>query len=184
MANLTVAEKNHWRDRIQARIDRRIEAIAAGDPGLMEQVRHEARGRALESLGLAEFQRELDEIAARRAELDGRDRRIRKEMLAAVRGVSADDLDGYSYVHDHPEIRAAITKRQAEHEEELLATHDLGRQVLRLRAEKEDLLDVIWLATSPAQVRQLWTKVAELLGEESTQLEREAMAIKPAGEEG
>jgi hypothetical protein len=184
MADLTVAEKTHWRDRIQARIDRRIEAITAGDPGLMDRVRHEARGRALESLGLAALQLELDEIAARRAELDRRDAQIRKEMLASVRGVAVDDLDCYSRVHDHPEIRAAITKRQAVHEEELLAGHELGRQVLRLRAEKENLLDVIWLATSPSQVRQLWTKVAELLDDEPTQLEREAMSIKPAGEEG
>ena len=62
--------------------------------------------------------------------------------------------------------------------------HELGRQVLKLRAEKENLLDVIWLATSSRQVRQLWTKVAELLGEEPTHLEREALSIPPAGEEG
>jgi hypothetical protein len=105
-------------------------------------------------------------------------------MLASVRGVSVDDLDCYTRVHDHPEIKAAITKRQAVHEDELLAGHELGRQVLKLRAERENLLDVIWLATSPGQVRQLWTRVAELLGEEPTHLEREALSIKPAGEEG
>jgi hypothetical protein len=184
MANLTVAEKTHWRDRIQARIDRRIEAITAGEPGLMERVKHEARGRALQSLGLAGSQQELDKIAARRAELDRRDTQIRKEMLAAVRGVSVDDLDCYTRVHDHPEIKAAIAKRQVVHEEELLAGHELGRQVLKLRAERENLLNVIWLATSPGQVRQLWQKVAELLGEEPTHIEREAMSIKPSGEEG
>jgi hypothetical protein len=184
MANLTVAEKTHWRDRIQARIDRRIEAITAAEPGLNERIKQEARGRAVASLGLAGLQEELDRIAARRVELDERDRQIRKEMLARVRGVSIDDLNCYSHIHDHPEIRAAIGKRQARHEDELLAGHELGRQVLRLRAEKEDLLDVIWLATSPTQVRQLWTKVAELLGEEPTHLEREALSIPPAGEEG
>jgi hypothetical protein len=184
MANLTVAEKTHWRDRIQARIDRRIEAITAAEPGLIERLKHEARGRALESLGLTGFQQELDEIAARRAEVDRRDTQIRKEMLACVRGVAVDDLDCYSRVHDHPEIKAAISKRQAVHEEELLAGLELGRQVLRLRGEKENLLDVIWLATSPTQVRQLWTKVAELLGDEPTQLEREALSIPLNGEEG
>jgi hypothetical protein len=184
MANLTVAEKTHWRDRIQARIDRRIEAITAGDPGLMERIRQEARGRALGSLGLAGSQEELDRIARQRAELDRRDAQVRTEMLARVRGVSADDLDGYSRIHDHPEIRAAIGKRQALHEEEILAGNELGRQVLRLRAEREDLLDAIWLATSPSQIRAFWQKVAELLGEEPTRLERDALSIPPAGEEG
>jgi hypothetical protein len=183
MANLTVAEKTHWRDRIQARIDRRIEAITAGEPGLVERIKQEARVRAVASLGLAEFQDELDRIATQRVELDRRDTQIRTEMLARVRGVSADDVDCYSRIHDHPEIRAAITRRQSLHEEELLAGNELGRQVLKLRAERENLLDVIWLATSPAQVRQLWTKVAELLGEEPTRLEREALSIPPAGEE-
>jgi hypothetical protein len=115
---------------------------------------------------------------------DRRDAQVRKEMLARVRGVPADELDGYSRVHDHPEIRAAIEKRRAVHEEELLAGHELGRQMIRLRAERENLLDVIWLATSPTQVRQLWRKVTELLGEVPTRLERDALSIPPAGEEG
>ena len=181
--SLTVAEKTHWRDRIQIRIDLRIEAITAGDPGFMERIRQEARSRALESLGLAPYQEELDRIACRRAELDRRDAQVRKEMLARVRGVSADDLDGYSRVHDHPEIRAAIDRRRLVHEKELLAGHDPGRQVLRLRAEKERLLDTVWLACSPAQVRQLWASVNAMLGEEPTALEREALSIPPAGEE-
>ena len=180
MANLTVAEKNRWRERIQARIDRKVEQITAGEPGLIERIRHEARGRALESLGLAAFQDELDRIAAQRAELDRRDRQVRREMLARVRGVSAEELDGYSRIHDHPEIRAAIDRRRALHEEELLAGHELGRQVLRLRAERENLLDSIWLATSPAQIRSFWQKVGELLGDEPTDLERAALAIPPA----
>jgi hypothetical protein len=184
MANLTVAEKMHWRDRIQARLDRRIEAITAADPGFLERIRQQAKGRALDSLGLAGFQEELDRIAGQRVELDRRDTQVRKEMLARVRGVSADDLDGYSRVHDHPEIRAAIDRRRSLHEEELLAAHELGRQVLRLRAERENLLDAIWLATSPSQVRTFWQRVGELLGEEPTRLEREALSIPPAGEEG
>ena len=54
---------------------------------------------------------------------------------------------------------------------------ETGRQILRLREEKENLLDTIWLATSPSQLKTLWTKVAELLGTAATQLERDALAI-------
>ena len=183
MANLTIAEKEHWRDRIETRIDRRIEAITAADPGLLERVKQEARHRAMESLGLAEHQAELDRIEKQRAELDRRDVQVRREMLARVRGVPAEHVDCYSRVTDHPEIRAAVARRQAIHEEEILATSDLGRQVQRLRAEREGLLDSIWLATSPSQVRTFWRKVGELLGEEPTGLEREALTIPPAGEE-
>ncbi|MGP0065794.1 MAG: hypothetical protein ACLQGP_19605 [Isosphaeraceae bacterium] len=183
MANLTVAEKSHWRDRIQARIDRRIEAITAGDPGLMDRIRREARGQALASLGLADFQAELDQIVEQKDALDKRERQARRAMLARIRGVAVEDVEARYYGSLDPEVGTAIGKRQVVHEEELLAEHELGRRVLELRAQKENLLDVVWLATSPAQVRELWTRIGKLLGDEPTALEREALAIPPAGEE-
>ena len=84
--DLCVAEKTHWRDCIQARIDRRIEAITADEPGLMDRIKREARGRALTSLGLAGFQAELDRIAEQKDALDKRDRQARRAMLARIRG--------------------------------------------------------------------------------------------------
>ena len=183
MGNLTVAEKTHWRDRIQARIDRRIEAITAGEPGLMDRIKREARGRALTSLGLAAFQAELDQIAEQKDALDRRDRQARRAMLARIRGVAVEDVEARYFGSLDPEVTTAINKRQVVHEEELLAEHELGRRVLELRGQKDNLLDVVWLATSPAQVRELWTRIGKLLGDEPTALEREALAIPPAGEE-
>ena len=77
------------------------------------------------------------------------------------------------------EAHEAITRRQSAHQEQLLADDPVGREVARLEAEKDRLLDTVWLATSPAQIKQLWTKVAELLGDEPTRLEREALSIAP-----
>ena len=91
MSGLTVTEKNHWRDRIAARIDRRIEMILAADPGLMSRVQGEARSRALESLGLAEHQAELDSIAKQKEALDKREWRIRRTLLAQVRGMPVEE---------------------------------------------------------------------------------------------
>ena len=180
MSGLTVTEKNHWRDRIAARIDRRIETILAADPGLMSRIQAEARGRALVSLGLAEHQAELESIAKQKEALDKRERRIRRSILAVVQGVPVEDIEESRYFgpHDHD---TAIANRQRVHEEQLLAEHEVGRQVLQLRSEKDNLLDVVWLATSPVQVRQLWSRVGELLGDKPTDLEREALAIKPVG---
>lgn len=185
MSGLTVTEKNHWRDRIAARIDRRIETIIAADPGLMSRVQGEARGRALESLGLAEHQAELDSLAQQRAALDKRERRIRRTLLAQVRGVPVEDIEESRYFGPRDqELDSAIAKRQAVHEAQLLAEHEVGHQLLQLRFEKDNLLDVVWLATSPVQVRQLWSRVGELLGDKPTDLEREALAIKSVGDCG
>ena len=75
-----------------------------------------------------------------------------------------------------------IKARQVVHEETLLREHELGRQIAQLRLERENLLDTVFLATSPVQVRDLWQKVSDLLGDELSQLQRAAMQIAPPNE--
>lgn len=79
------------------------------------------------------------------------------------------------------EIEQAVRRRQGVFEQELLAAHEVGCEIVKLQEEKENLLDTIWLATSPSQLKTLWTKVAELLHQDATMLAREALAI-PAAE--
>ena len=105
------------------------------------------------------------------------------ERIAKVRDLIGPDVTflvdaNYSY-----EVDQAIDKRKGVIEDELLAETDLGRQILKLRHERESLLDAIWLDTSPKQVKDLWSKVADLLGDEPTQLERDALAIPPVGDD-
>ena len=179
MPTLTVTEKEHWKGRIARRIDKKIEAITASDPNFFDRIDRQSRQRALESLGLAEHQAELDEIERQKESLQRRQKQLHKAMLARVRGVQPSDLDDCCYYHHDSEVDAAIRKRQDVHEDELLDESELGQQVLRLRGEKEELLDVVWLASSPKQIKQLWSKVAELLGDQQTQLQRDALAIEP-----
>jgi hypothetical protein len=80
------------------------------------------------------------------------------------------------------EAAEALAKRQAAHQDQLLSDDPIGRDIARLEAERDTLLDTVWLACSTAQIKQLWSKVATLLGEEPTRLEREALAIAPIEE--
>jgi hypothetical protein len=131
---------------------------------------------------LSDQQTELDEIEKQKEALEKREQEINKAMLARVRGVPVSDINDYfAYQHDN-EISNAVKRRQAIHEDELLAEHERGQEIVRLRQEKEDLLDTVWLATSGAQIKELWSKVAELLGDPQTPLQREALAIKPDSE--
>ena len=103
-------------------------------------------------------------------------------MLAHVRGIPVDDLDDYSaYRHDR-EVDNAVARRQAVHEDELLAETETGLRILKLRQEKDNLLDTVWLATSSKQIKELWSKVAELLDDDQTQLQRDALTIAPSKE--
>jgi hypothetical protein len=189
MPGLTVTEKAHWRDRIAARIDRAVARVEAAHPALFDRVRREAHAEALRSLGLAGPYAELEAVQAEEAALARRKRQAQRAMLAAVRGVPPEEVpDGFGvrYGGELPvpsEAAEAIAKRQAAHRERLLAEDQVGWEVARLGAEREALLDTVWLATSPAQVKQLWSRVGELLGEEPTALQRAALALAPAKED-
>jgi hypothetical protein len=143
---------------------------------------------ALQSLGISEPYAELEAVRAEEAALARRKRNAQRAMLAALWGTPVDEVqDNFSVRHGGElplpaEAAEAVARRQAAHQERLLADDPVGREVARLGAEKEHLLDTVWLAASPAQVRHLWVKVGALLGEEPTGLEREALAIAPPGE--
>src|SRR5579871_5513627 len=87
MPSLTVTEKEHWNERIAKKIDKKIEAITAAEPGLLERIQRQAHQRALGSLGLAEIQTKLDTIASQTKELEKCEKRAHRAMLAAVRRV-------------------------------------------------------------------------------------------------
>ena len=178
MAGLTVTEKEHWKERISRRIDKKIDTIAAEQPNLMDRVQREGREKALQSLGLAELQTEEDRLEVEKTKIEKREKEIQRAMLAKVRGVPVEDIEnGYIYNAD-TEVTNAIQRRQKVHEDELFAQDPIGQKIMALRTEKEELLDTVWLASSPKQIKELWTKVAELLGDEQTRLQKDAMAIQ------
>ena len=93
MPGLTVAEKNHWKDRLSKRIDRRIETIAAEEPNLLDRVKRDARARAMQSLNVAELQADVDAIEQQEETLDKRKGLLHRTMLSRVRRVPLETID-------------------------------------------------------------------------------------------
>ncbi len=178
--SLTVKEKEHWKERIERRIAKQIEALCSDEPGFMDDVREAARRRALDSLGIAKLDDRLDRIRRQQEALDAKKTRTQKEMLAILRGIPVRQVDVWRFKSD---IEESLDKRQLAHEDELLAETKRGREILTLRTEKENLLDTVWLATSPKQIKDLWEKVDDLLGAPQTTLQREALAMAPIAED-
>ncbi|MBI2823143.1 MAG: hypothetical protein HYX69_00465 [Planctomycetia bacterium] len=129
------------------------------------------------SLGLSELVAESKQVESQKQQLTKREVELEREMAAVIRGALPDA--GSPYYRPHCDAERAINQRQTVHEEELLGQTDRGRRILKLREEREGLLDTVWLATSPTQIRALWSKVGELLCDEPTQLQRDALAIEP-----
>ncbi len=189
MPGLTVTEKSHWRDRIAARIARATERVKARHPALFDRVAREAHTQALASLGLAETHADLESIRAEEATLARRKKQAQRLAVATLRGQPIDEVGDSFHVRYGSdlglpnEVAEAIARRQAAHLDQLLADDPIGREIARLETEKDRLLDTVWLACSPTQIKQLWTRVGELLGDEPTALERDALAIEPGKED-
>jgi len=179
--SLTVKEKEHWKDRIGKRIEKQIEALYADEPGFMDGIREAAHARALDSLGIAGLHKRLTRLERQEKLLDARQEKTQREMVAAVRGVPLREIAQHSWRYTS-DVEAAVEKRQGVHEDELLAESSRGREILTLRQEKENLLDTVWLATSPKQIKDLWEKVDGMLGGPQTALQRDALAMEPVEE--
>ena len=177
MPSLTTAVIPYGTQRLAQRIDQKIDALAAAEPGLEKRLAAQARQGALRSLGLEELQAELDAIVAQKQQWQQRQRQAQRAMLAVLR---RQPLEAVTHVADQAmqaEIRQAIQQRQASHEEELFAADARGQHILRLRRERDNLQDTVWLASSPAGLRQLWAKVLHVLGEEPRALQRQALTL-------
>ena len=181
---ISVAERNHWRDRIAARIDRRIETLVAKqDPALLQHVAEEARQKAYGSLGISSHQHELEQLEKQKQEIEKRERRLLAEQRAVINGTTVEqELERGGYYRYDSEVENAVKARAKALEADILAESDLGKQVLALREEKDNLLDTVWLATSSSQIKELWEQVNTLLEVAPTTLEEKALKIEPVQE--
>ena len=174
MSRLTVTEKEHWKQRIERRIDKAIGAIESREPTLMNEVRNQAETKALQSLGILEQFNEVQTLRAKSQELREQADALEENVHVTVLGKpTVDRLGRYSAKCKFDDL-----KRQHEglYEEEILKVSKSGGEILKLRSEREALLDTVWLATSNKQIRELWTQVSVVLGEEATPLQEEILS--------
>lgn len=172
---LTVKEKEHWNARFSRTMDRVAEKfLASKDPTLMDDIKREARVKALESLGIAELQQELARVDDESAELDKRRRGVQIEIVALIRGVKVTEVSSFRY-SDYQEVETAINRRKSKIEKELFENTEIGQRLLSLDEKKDELLDSVWMATSPKQIKELWATVSEVVEQlfASTNTERE-----------
>lgn len=173
---LTVREKEHWKERIARRIDHAIEEIqASDDPGFRQRIRDQAEEQAWSSLGLTALRNEENEIQAELKRLSERRDVIRREMGALINGHPPGE--SRNHCRSVFDVRSAVFLRAKVHERQLLKESELGQRILHLLHEKEELLDTVWLATSPSQIKDLWSRCADALDWEPPRLQQHALKI-------
>jgi hypothetical protein len=111
-----------------------------------------------------------------------RERHLKAEQNAAINGTRAEEeVDRAGYYYDHT-VDEAVSARAKALEAEILASSDLGKRILALRVEKDNLLDTVWLATSSTQIKELWEHANKVLEVTPTTLEEKALRIAPVQE--
>jgi hypothetical protein len=182
--SLTVAEKEHWKERISKRITQKIDSLMATDPAFMKRIDSEATKAARVSLGIDTFNDEIEAIEKQTAELAKRKEKLEAAMREQVLKTVEDTGAGsgrHSYCYSNP-VDDAVKLRKKAHAAKLMAETELGQQILKLQQEREELLDTVWLATSPAQIKKLWETVIATLGQENTEMQAAALSIEPMDE--
>jgi hypothetical protein len=175
---LTVSEKEHWKTRIARKIAQATEELLSKhNPHYLKEVTASARKQTIAVMGLEELLAARKKVEESQKKLEKDAGRLAREIMGIVRGENPDT------VHLHytweSELEREIKIRQQSLEVEILAADGLGRQILKLRQEEEELLDTVWLATSPQQIRALWKSVADLLAGELTPLQQQALQTPP-----
>ncbi len=185
---ITVTEKQHWKDRIANRIKRRVEEIIAkNDPGFRKRIDELARDKSLAQLGLSELMMTLDQIRNQRKlykrQHDAQMKQLESNEHAVYLGIGnricPDEVgEGFTYsLKIDVDMKLQELKRDCV--DELMKIDPLGQQISALESEQENLLDTVWLATSPIQIKELWGKMSEMLGQTPSKLQQDALALQP-----
>jgi hypothetical protein len=140
MSQLTVTEKNHWKERITRKIEQAIEELYAKDkPTFLEEIAREARRRAIASLGLVELKATVEQIKQENVKLEKDRAQAYRAMLAILEGKPIEDVQTTHYSEPY-EVERAIARRAKVHEKEILEGTELGRKVLALDRENYSIL--------------------------------------------
>ena len=157
--------------------------MSAEDPTFLQRVAEESRGRAYEDLGILKQEEELEQIEKQKEKLERRESRLKAEQFAIIKGTTVEEeLTGSTY-HYGNVVENAVEERAEVLGDDILSESELGKQILSLRNEKENLLDTVWLATSSAQIKELWGQVNALLEIKPSELEEKALKMAPVDEE-
>ena len=170
MSRLTVKEKEHWIKRVEQRINKAIDALSEQHPDFMEELQSKSESKALETLGVFEMKQQLDALQTQIKGLQNEKSRLACSYESKITGKPE------SYCRDHflaSDVDRIIKTRQSAVEQELLAQSSIGQRLLALRREEEQVLDTIWMATTHRHIQDVWRRLDEVIGDESTELQQD-----------
>lgn len=177
--SLTVKEKEHWKDRISARIERAIEGLYRREGlELRKTVQQQSRQRVLDQFGIREAYEHAQSLDVEIEALSSQRRKVLANVNEQLEGLG----HAFGYHAGYRDLEQFIERQAKLLERDVLQDTELGRKIVRLKDEQEQLLDTVWLATSSTQIRQLWQDVNAVLEDEPTPLQQQALTYEPVSQ--
>jgi hypothetical protein len=180
MAIVKSADRVLWETCLAARIARRINDLSREHADLFDEVRHRAREQAVAELGLTEPEAAERQLRDERFALERRQRQLERAQLAALRKCAAEEVPDADLSLARSSVALAINARIELSEPPLLAESAAGRELLDLEEERERVLETVLLANSAEQLKTLWQRLSERLGEPATPLQRDVLGQSAA----
>ena len=173
MSRISYSERTEWKSRIEKRFQAAIDNFKASTSLDWEQVNNQAKQKAHERLGISEGTKQVEDIEATIRELEAEKESIENAMYQRVLGetLSPARYRGYYSCRFLEVAQARINQIR----QELLVEHPEGQQLVNLEKEKEAVLDTMLLASSSRDLRLLWSRVTDALGESPTALQAQIL---------
>lgn len=174
MSRISYSERTEWKSRIEKRFQAAIDNFKASTSLDWEQVNNQAKQKAHECLGISEWTKQVEDIEAKIRELEAEKESIENAMYQRVLGetLSPARYRGYYSCRFLEVVQSRIDQMR----HELLVEHSEGQQLVNLEKEKEAVLDTMLLASSSRELRLLWSRVTDALGESPTALQAQILS--------
>ncbi len=173
MSRISYSERTEWKSRIEKRFQAAIDNFKASTSLDWEEVNDKAKQKAHECLGISEWTKQVENIEATVTKLEAEKEAIENAMYQQVLGekLSPSRYRGHYSCRFIEVAQARINQIR----QELLIEHPEGQQLVALEREKEAVLDTILLASSSRELRSLWSRVSDALGESPTALQAQIL---------
>lgn len=173
MSRITVTEREHWQKRISRKIDKAIAALWDQDFKLGSKLRAKARKVVEERFGRQAFEEHENLLKAQEA-IVAQVNDSARSLLKILGHEDVSKLGNYRLLGNLAEwIQKAVDREYRTALKEV----PIGRQIIDLEREKEELHDTVWLATSSLQVKELWKRFSSVLEDQPTRMQLEAIEI-------
>lgn len=155
---INFTEKQHWKARIEAKLNERIRQARAGNAELLKEFGVRARAEVQETFSLDEAFAEIQYLEKQIDALTERQENLIVALYVKITGDSEAEHEKWMLRRIEGEI-ADLERQKAE---EMLLSHPAGREIAQLQQEKERLLDAIMLAANINQVITIWDQATTL----------------------